>query len=159
VATSGPFLYPPLSENITTRHGPSAESHRTAPDVLDDFLGNLALRQRPTTPPNLPNVGRYANQLEATQSSGPPPRVTQTIRGVYDALASSGGDGEKLANAVKRVAGRQSIVSILKQVMRWGDLVQKSGELLKKEQLPEEPEEEKEVKLTCVCWRWMQPSS
>jgi hypothetical protein len=88
---------------------------------------------------------------------GSPPKVTQTIREIYDALANSGDDGEKLANIFKKVAGRQSIVSALRQAMRSGDLIQKARELLKEEELPEEPEEEKEVKLTRVCWCWMQP--
>ena len=88
---------------------------------------------------------------------GTPPKVTQTIREIYDALANSGDDGEKLANAFKKVASRQSIVSSLKQAMRSGDLVQRARELLKEEEPLEEPEEEKEVKLTRVCWCWIQP--
>jgi hypothetical protein len=88
---------------------------------------------------------------------GGPPKVTQTIREIYDALANSGDDGEKLANIFKKVAGRQSIVSALRQAMRSGDLVRIARELLKEEAIPEEPEEEKEVKLTRVCWCWMQP--
>jgi len=62
-----------------------------------------------------------------------------------------------LANAFKKVAGRQSIVSSLKQAMRSGDLIYRARELLKEEEPLEEPEEEKEVKVTRVCWCWMQP--
>jgi hypothetical protein len=88
---------------------------------------------------------------------GTPPKATQTIREIYDALANSGDDGERLANIFKKVAGRQSIVSALKQAMRSGNLVQKARELLKEEAIIEEPEEEREVKLTRVCWCWIQP--
>jgi hypothetical protein len=108
--------------------------------------------------------GELKQELESRRKrektlKGVPPKVTQTIRDIYDALANSGDDGEKLANIFKKVAGRQSIVNALNQAMRSGNLVQKARDLLKEEALPEEAEEEKEVKLTRVCWCWIQPKN
>jgi predicted transcriptional regulator len=108
--------------------------------------------------------GELKQELESRRRrektlQGAPPKATKTIREIYDALANSGDDGEKLANIFKKVAGRQSIVNALNQAMRSGNLVQKARDLLKEEALPEEPEEKEEVKLTRVCWCWIQPGS
>src|SRR5205807_10236436 len=82
---------------------------------------------------------------------GTPPKVTQTIREIFDALANSGEDGEKLANIFRKAAGRYNLVSALKKAERSGNLISKARELLKEGVQPEEPQDEGgESKLTRV---------
>ena len=89
---------------------------------------------------------------------GTVPRVTSMIRGIYDELAKSGEDGEKLAIAFRRAASRQSVVRSLQQAKRAGNLIEKARELLQRnEEPPIEPEEEKEIKLKRICWCWIHP--
>ena len=91
---------------------------------------------------------------------GVAPRVTKTIREIYDELAnSSAPDGEKLANLFNKLAGRQGIVNALEKAKREGNLLQKARELLKEELVePSEPKEQREIKLSRICWCWIQPS-
>jgi SNF2 family DNA or RNA helicase len=90
---------------------------------------------------------------------GFPVRATSIIKEIYDELAKSGEDGEKLASAFRKVASRQSVVATLQRARREGTLIKKARDLLQKEE--ETPinntEEEKKLKLTRVCWCWIQP--
>jgi 5-methylthioribose kinase len=89
------------------------------------------------------------------------PRATSTIKEIYDELAKSGEEGEKLAIAFRKVAGRQAIVNALNRARREGRLLEKARELLRKENnvSATDPAKEKEVKLTRICWCWIQSSS
>jgi len=91
--------------------------------------------------------------------AGFPIKATSTIKEIYDELAKSGEEGEKLAVAFRKASSRQNIVTALNRARREGTLLQKAKELLQKEEaLPiPKPEEEKETKLTRVCWCWIQP--
>jgi len=90
---------------------------------------------------------------------GFPVRATSIIKEIYDELAKSGEDSEKLAIAFRKASSRQSVVTALNHARRKGNLLQKAKELLLKELPPEAHtvEEEKETKLTRVCWCWVQP--
>ena len=91
---------------------------------------------------------------------GFPVRATSIIKEIYDELAKSGEDGEKLASAFRKAASRQSVVATLQRARREGTLIKKARELLLKEEEEtpiKETEEEKELKLTRVCWCWIQP--
>lgn len=107
-----------------------------------------------------------SRRLREKTLQGTPPRVTKTIREIYDALANSGDDGERLANIFRKVAGRQNLVNALKQAYHAGNLIQKARELLKEEFIKESEEEseeeegvegEDEVKIRRVCWCWIKP--
>lgn len=90
---------------------------------------------------------------------GMAPRATSIIRKIYQELAKSGDDGEKLASAFRKVASRQGVVSALQRARKRGNLIEKARELLlREENAPvSKLEKEKEVKLTRVCWCWIQP--
>jgi len=89
---------------------------------------------------------------------GFPVRATSIIKEIYDELARSGEDGEKLASAFRKVSSRQSVVATLQRARREGTLIKKARELLlKEEETPINETEEKELKLTRVCWCWIQP--
>ena len=85
--------------------------------------------------------------------------ATSIIKKIYDELAKSGNDGEKLASAFRKVASRQSVVSALHRARRRGKLIEKARELLQREENAPvtKPEKEKEVRLTRVCWCWIHP--
>lgn len=88
---------------------------------------------------------------------GFPVRATSIIKAIYDELAKSGEDGEKLAIAFRKASSRQSVVTALNRARRKGNLLQKAKELLPKELPPiEHTVDEKETKLTRVCWCWIQ---
>jgi superfamily II DNA/RNA helicase len=103
-------------------------------------------------------------EIESTQKrenalEGTAPRTTTAIKSIYDELAKSGTDGEKLASAFRKVAARQSIVRALEEARRDGKLVEKARELLQKEKMPsaEEPTNAEETRLKRICWCWIQP--
>jgi len=88
---------------------------------------------------------------------GTTPRTTSIIKEIFDELAKSGEDGEKLASTFRKVASRQSVVSALNRARREGNLLEKARELLREDNMPiNETEEKKEIKLTRVCWCWIQ---
>jgi hypothetical protein len=90
---------------------------------------------------------------------GFPIKATLIIKEIYDELAKSGEGGEKLAIAFRKASSRQSVVAALNRARREGNLIQKAKELLLKEGTPptNQTAEEKETKLTRVCWCWIQP--
>jgi superfamily II DNA or RNA helicase len=89
---------------------------------------------------------------------GVAPRATSAIKEIFDELAKSGEEGERMAIAFRKVAGRQGIVNALNRARREGRLLEKARELLRKENngSTAEPMSEKEVKLTRICWCWTQ---
>ncbi|MDH5481730.1 MAG: helicase-related protein [Candidatus Bathyarchaeota archaeon] len=90
---------------------------------------------------------------------GFPVRATYIIKEIYDELAKSSEEGEKLAIAFRKASSRQSVVTALNRARREGSLLQKARELLLKEEPPPTAQtaEDKETKLTRVCWCWIQP--
>lgn len=89
---------------------------------------------------------------------GVAPRATSAIKEIFDELAKSGEEGEKLAIAFRKVAGRQAIVNALNRARREGKLVEKARELLPRENNGSTTVivKENEVKLVRVCWCWAQ---
>jgi len=90
---------------------------------------------------------------------GFPVKATAIIKEIYDELAKSSEDGEKLAIAFRKASSRQSVVTALNRARREGNLLKKARELLLKEDsiTTSETSEENETKLTRVCWCWIQP--
>jgi superfamily II DNA or RNA helicase len=91
--------------------------------------------------------------------AGFPIKATHIIKEIFDELAKSGEEGEKLAIAFRKASSRQSVVNALNHARREGNLLKKAKELLLKEDTspPTETTPEKETKLTRVCWCWIQP--
>jgi hypothetical protein len=87
------------------------------------------------------------------------PRSTTVMREIFDELAKSGPDGEKLASAFRKTAGKQTIVSSLNRARREGKLVDKARELLSKEETNQVStlKEKTETRLKRICWCWIQP--
>jgi superfamily II DNA or RNA helicase len=89
---------------------------------------------------------------------GFPIKATSIIKEIYDELAKSGEDGEKLATAFRKASSRQSVVTALHRARREGNLTQKAREILLRESEPQAADkDEKELKLSRVCWCWVQP--
>jgi len=90
---------------------------------------------------------------------GFPIKATSIIKDIYDELAKSEEDGEKLAIAFRKASSRQGVVAALNRARRERNLLQKAKELLTKEgpQPTVQTAEEKDTKLTRVCWCWIQP--
>lgn len=88
-----------------------------------------------------------------------PVKATSIIKEIYDELAKSGEEGEKLATAFRKASSRPSVVNILSRARREGNLLQKAKEILLREEstLTAQIVEDKETKLTRVCWCWIQP--
>jgi superfamily II DNA or RNA helicase len=92
--------------------------------------------------------------------SGTAPKATTTIKQIYDELAKSGAEGEKLAIAFRKASNRQNIVSALQKARREGNLTEKAKELLTQpDETIIEPPKEKEIKLKRMCWCWIQEPS
>lgn len=92
--------------------------------------------------------------------AGTVPRATKTIKEIFDALATSGPDGEKLAAEFRKNASRQTLVRALLKAKKEGRLLTKAKELLQhrvKEPMTER-DEEKEIRLRRVCWCWIHPT-
>ncbi len=87
------------------------------------------------------------------------PRATKTIKEIYDALANSGPDGEKLAAEFRKAAVRTNLVKALNDARKSGKLVETARQLLgeEKETIIESLLNE-EIELRRVCWCWIQPN-
>jgi len=86
---------------------------------------------------------------------GTPMKATQAIKEIYDELAKSGEDGEKLAITFRKLSNRQTLVIALQQARRSGILVKRARELLKEEPQDPESRQQEEIKLSRVCWCWL----
>lgn len=95
---------------------------------------------------------------------GVPPRPTQLIRDIYNELASSKElDGEELAALFSAQSNRQVVVTALQNARKEGKLIEKAREILKQSATPPDNGQGQlapaEVRLTRVCWCWIQRSS
>jgi superfamily II DNA or RNA helicase len=101
---------------------------------------------------------RESSKVREKTIEGVAPRATVAIKEIFDELAKSGEEGERLAIAFRKVSGRQGIVNALNRARREGKLVERARELLPKENngSTTEPEKEEEVKISRICWCWAQ---
>lgn len=130
------------------------ENHNSGDSIRYELLIERMIEMKEKLKAEIESSRRREVTIEGTT-----PRTTSIIRKIYDELAKSGDDGEKLASAFRKVASRQSVVSALHRARRRGKLVEKARELLlREENVPvAKPEKEKEVRLTRVCWCWIHP--
>lgn len=129
------------------------ETHNSGDSIRYELLIERMIEMKEKLKAEIESSRRREVTIEGTT-----PRTTSIIKKIYDELAKSGDDGEKLASAFRKVASRQSVVSALHRARRRGKLIEKARELLlREENVPvAKPEKEKEVRLTRVCWCWIQ---
>lgn len=93
---------------------------------------------------------------------GTPSKPTKAIMEVYDELARSGEEGERLAIAFKNRANSSSLVRELQRARKDGQLLRRAKELLeneKREGVAGPQGGAEPLKLRRVCWCWVQPES
>lgn len=92
--------------------------------------------------------------------NGMVPRSTKTIKEIFDALANSGPDGERLAAEFRKAAVKTNLVKALNDARKSGKLVETARQLLvdTKDTIIE-PILEEEITLKRVCWCWIQPNN
>jgi len=135
------------------------ENHNSGENISYEPLIGLLREMKADLKSELEEQKRREATIEGTVA-----RATASIREIYDALAKSGSDGEKLAVAFRKAAGNANVVRALQRAMREGDLEEKARDLLMREVASEEDQnttgvvkkEEDETKLTRVCWCWLQ---
>ena len=91
---------------------------------------------------------------------GTPFRATKAIKGIFDALANSGVDGELLAIRFREASNSQSVVTALQRAMNEGKLLEKARDVLQDIAISDGNAQpvETEIKLKRVCWCWIQPT-
>jgi SNF2 family DNA or RNA helicase len=91
---------------------------------------------------------------------GTPAKPTRTITEIYNELASSGEDGERLASMFRSRANSSALVRELQKARRNGELLKKAKELLEDRGENNTPPAKgsEPLKLRRICWCWVQPS-
>ncbi len=98
-----------------------------------------------------------SRRKKALTNEGMPARSTKTIQEIYNSLASSGDEGEKLASIFRDNSSRATLVRELGLAKQSGNLLEKARELLSETTITNNHEMEKPIKLKRVSWCWIQP--
>jgi len=94
------------------------ETHNSGDNIEYELLIHRMIEMKEKLKAEIESSRRREVTIE-----GMTPRTTSIIKKIYDELAKSGDDGEKLASAFRKVASRQSVVSALHRARRRGKLI------------------------------------